>query len=423
MAMREPVKEMSARGTISRRDLARLLSSGVAALGVSAWVPPRVRGFQGSAPQGAPTRGAASGPPVLFRLSSNENNYGLAPAAVASLTATKVLAQACRYGGEASQQLTQALARANGVPPESIMLAAGSGEILRAVTLAFTGPGKPLVQASPTFEAPGRTAEAIKAEVRAVPVTSQGLHDLKAMAAVSVNAGLAFVCNPNNPTGGINPDAEVVAFLSSFRAASKDGYVLVDEAYYEYATHPAYASAIPMALKDPKVLVSRTFSKIHGMAGMRVGFLVGHPDALALVRAKTSSGTLSSMSAAAALASFEDQAYLARQKTLNAEARAFTRKAFVAAGCTVLPSEGNFIMVDVKREAAVFQQMCREVGVAIARPFPPLTNFARITIGTAEDMQKAVPLMLPLLSAPPRTLSPAAAPRGGDDWLPADGGC
>jgi histidinol-phosphate aminotransferase len=409
---------------MSRRDVARLLSGGVAALGLSTLAPARAHGFQGAASQGARARGAAAaGPPVLYRLSSNENNYGLAPAAIASLTANNVLAQACRYGGEASGQLTQALAKANGVPPESILLAAGSGEILRAVTLAFTGPGKPLVLASPTFEAPGRTAEATKADVRAVPVTSLGLHDLKAMAAVSSGAGLAFICNPNNPTGGINPDAEVSAFVSAYRAASRDGYILVDEAYYDYATDPSYATAMPMTLKDPKVLVSRTFSKIHGMAGMRVGYLVGHPDALALVRAKTSSGTLSSMSAAAALASFEDRAHLARQKSLNAEARAYTRKAFVDAGCTVLPSEGNFIMVDIKRESAVFQQMCREVGVAIARPFPPLTNFARITIGTAEDMQKAVPLMLPLLTAPPRTLAPSSAPRGGADVFLADDAC
>ena len=156
-----------------------------------------------------------------------------------------------------------------------------------------------------------------KAEVRAVPVTATGLHDLKAMAGVSAGAGMAFICNPNNPTGGINPDAEVAEFVKAFRAASSDGYVLMDEAYYDYATDPAYATAIPLIAKDPKVLVSRTFSKIHGMAGMRVGYLVGHPDALAIVRAKTSSGTLSAISAAAALASFEDQAYLANQKKLK----------------------------------------------------------------------------------------------------------
>ena len=323
----------------------------------------------------------------------------------------KVIAQACRYGGEASGQADRRRWRKRTASrPNHIMLAAGSGEILRAVTLAFTGPGKALVLASPTFEAPGRTAQMTKAEVRAVPVTATGLHDLKAMAGVSSGAGhgLHLQSQQSRPAASTRTPRSR-EFVKAFRAASPDGYVLMDEAYYDYATDPSYATAIPMIAKDPKVLVSRTFSKIHGMAGMRVGYLVGHPDALAIVRAKTSSGTLSAISAAAALASFEDQAYLANQKKLNTEARAFTRKAFVDAGYNVLPSEGNFVMVDVKREAAVYQQMCREAGVAIARPFPPLTNYARITIGTMDEMRKALPLMIPLLSAPSQDLGSGGA--------------
>ena len=134
------------------------------------------------------------------------------------------------------------------------------------------------------------------------------------MAGASAGAGLAFVCNPNNPTGGINPEAAVADFVKEFRAAAPDGYVLVDEAYCDYVTAPSYASAIPITMTDPRVLVSRTFSKIHGMAGVRVGYVIGHPDALAAIRARSSAGTLSSVSAAAALASFEDQDYLVRQR-------------------------------------------------------------------------------------------------------------
>jgi len=404
---------------LSRRDVARLMSVGLAALAL----PDRAAAEeQALRPPGRPQAGT----PVAFRLSSNENNYGLAPAAMAALRTKPVLGEACRYGGQSASDLTAALAKAHGVPAQHVMLAAGSGEILRAVTLAFTGPGKALVSASPTFEAPGRTAQSVKAEVRAIPVAADGTHDLKAMAAASAGAGLAFVCNPNNPTGGINTEAAVTIFAKEFRAASPEGYILSDEAYCDFVTDPAYASAIPLTMSDPRVLVSRTFSKIHGMAGIRVGYLIGHPDALALVRARTSAGTLSSMSAAAALASFEDQAYLVRQRTLNRDARAYTRKAFEDAGYKVLPSEGNFVMVDVRRESAVFQQMCREVGVAVARPFPPLTTYTRITIGTMDEMRKAVPLMLPLLSAPPRTLAPVLPASGGDDavfWDGDDAGC
>jgi histidinol-phosphate aminotransferase len=403
---------------LSRRDIGRLMSSGVAAM----VLPGRATGA--TLQPGRRQAATVPGTPVAFRLSSNENNYGLAPAAIAALKLKHVIGDACRYGGESTAALTAALARAHGVPAEHIMLAAGSGEILRAVTLAFSGPGKALVTASPTFESPGRTAQAAKADVRAIAVAADGTLDLKAMAAASSGVGLAFVCNPNNPTGGINPESAVAAFIKEFRAASPDGYVLVDEAYCDYVIDASYASAIPITMTDPRVLVSRTFSKIHGMAGIRVGYVVGHPDALAAIRAKTSSGTLSSVSAAAALASFEDQEHLIRQRALNREARAYTRKAFESAGCKVLPSEGNFVMVDVKREAAVYQQMCRDVGVAIARPFPPLTTYARITIGTMDEMRKAMNLIIPLLSAPARTLAPgSSAARGAEPLEHDDYGC
>ena len=389
--------------SLTRRDLARLMSAGVAAL----MLPSRAGGMvlEGG-------RGQMAAPPatsVAFRLSSNENNYGLAPAAIAALKVKQVIGYACRYGGESMADLTAALSKVHGVPPQHIMLAAGSGEILRAVTLAFTGPGKALVSAAPTFESPARTAQGAKTEVRAIPVAPDGTLDLKTMARASTGAGLAFVCNPNNPTGGINAGSAIAAFVKEFRDAAPEGYVLVDEAYCDYVTDASYASAIPITMTDPRVLVSRTFSKIHGMAGVRVGYVVGHPDALAAIRARSSAGTLSSVSAAAALASLEDQEHLVRQRTLNREARAFARNAFEAAGYKVLPSEGNFVMVDVRRESSIYQQLCREAGVAIARPFPPLTTYARITIGTMDEMRKALPIMIPLLTAPARTTSPVSS--------------
>ncbi len=403
MPQKSPNFDALRKATFTRRDLGRLMSAGVAALAVP-------RGVSGWTIQDGRRQAATpASTPVAFRLSSNENNYGLAPAAIAAFRLKQVIGYACRYGGEATSDLTAALAKAHGVPAQHIMLAAGSGEILRAVTLAFTGPGKALVSASPTFESPARTAQGAKADVRAIPVAADGTLDLKAMAAASAGAGLAFVCNPNNPTGGINPESAVTGFVKEFRAASPEGYVLVDEAYCDYVTDTSYASAIPIAMTDPRVLVSRTFSKIHGMAGVRVGYVVGHPDALAAIRAKTSSGTLSSVSAAAALASFEDQEYLIRQRILNRDARAFTRKAFETAGYQVLPSEGNFVMVDVRRESSTYQQLCRDAGVAIARSFPPLTTYARITIGTMDEMKRALPLMIPLLSAPARTTSPGSS--------------
>jgi histidinol-phosphate aminotransferase len=403
--MSEATHAIEANDGMTRRDLGRLVTGGVAAL---AWSTRGESGMVGgAASQDAARRSVRSAAPVLFRLSSNENNYGLAPAAVEALKSGRSYAN--RYGGESVGKLTDALAKGHGVSAEHILLTPGSGEILRAVTLACTGPGKSLLAATPTFEAPARTARSVNAPVQAVPVAADGTHDLEAMAAAAAGTGLAFVCNPNNPTGGINSAAAVRRFLSAFRAAAPEGYVLVDEAYYDYVTDPTYETAVPITQTDKRVIVSRTFSKIHGMAGLRVGYAIGHPDTLALVRAKTSAGTLSSVSAGAALASLEDPAHLTRQRELNREARTFTRKAFEKAGYTVLPSEGNFVMVDVRRESTVFQELCRRAGIAIARPFPLLTNYARITIGTVEEMKKVVGLMLPLLSAPPfKTTTPAS---------------
>jgi len=390
---------------ISRRDLGRIVSGGIAVLAGTSRAGTRVLA------QGTARRAEGSAIPVTFRLSSNENNYGLAPAAVEALKSGRSYAN--RYGAESVGKLTEALAKLHGVPRDHILLTPGSGEILRAVTMAFTGPDKKLLAASPTFEAPERTARATNAAVQAVPVAPDGTHDLRAMAAAAAGTGLAFICNPNNPTGGVNSGAAVREFLTACRAAAPDAYVLIDEAYYDYATDTAYETAVPLAQADKRVMVSRTFSKIHGMAGLRVGYAIGHPDTLARVREKTSAGTLSSVSAGAALASLEDPAHLKRQRELNAEARTFTRKAFEHAGYTVLPSEGNFVMVDVRRESTLFQDLCRQSGIAIARPFPPLTNYARITIGTVEEMKKVMAIMLPLLSAPaPKTTLAPAGPGG-----------
>ncbi|HEY0303101.1 MAG TPA: aminotransferase class I/II-fold pyridoxal phosphate-dependent enzyme, partial [Rhizomicrobium sp.] len=145
---------------------------------------------------------------------------------------------------------------------------------------------------------------------------------------------------------------------------------------------------------------------------MRLGYAIAHPDTLALIRAQASSGTLSSVTAGAGLASIEEPAHLAKMKELNRQARVFTVKAFEKAGYTVLPSEANFIMVDVRRESTEYTALCREAGVSIARPFPPFTKHARITIGTVDEMKKAVALMVPLLSAPAKAATPTSTSSG-----------
>ena len=177
--------------------------------------------------------------------------------------------------------------------------------------------------------------------------------DLPAMAAKAAGAGMFFICNPNNPTGGVNSAASIDEFVAAVRSVSPDALILIDEAYFEYVEDPSYATAIPLTAKDPRIIVSRTFSKIHGMAGLRVGYAIGHPDALGAMRAYMSQGTISGLSASTALASLNDTAHMAKQVAMNKDARAYTVKAFTDAGFKVLPTQANFVMVDVKRDAVL----------------------------------------------------------------------
>lgn len=340
---------------------------------------------------------APAGKPI--RIGSNENPYGLGPAALAAVTA--VCPEANRYPGASIGELTARLAEVHSVSRDRILLSPGSGEILRAATRAFTGPAKSLVEASPTFENPGRTAKMSGAPVFDIPVTAGGSMDLPAMAAKAAGAGMFFVCNPNNPTGGVNSSASIDEFVASVRKVSPDALILIDEAYFEYVEDPSYATAIPLTAKDPRIIVSRTFSKIHGMAGLRVGYAIGSPEALGAMRSYMSQGTISGLSASTALASLNDTAHMAKQVALNKEARAYTVKGFTDAGFKVLPTQANFVMVDVKRDVPGFQAQCREQGVMIARAFPPLTTHARVSIGTMDEMKRAMAVMLPLLAAAP----------------------
>jgi histidinol-phosphate aminotransferase len=355
---------------------------------------------------------------AALRLGSNENPCGLGPAAKDAFVAAA--GEANRYPGRSSQALIDALATQHKVEPSWIYLTPGSGELLRAATLAFTSPAKSLVVASPTFEAPGRAAAAIGAPVQAVPVTSEGRLDLDAMAAKAAGAGMFFLCNPNNPTGASVPAAAVAQFVSTVKAAAPDAKILVDEAYFEYVDDPGYATAVPLAQADPRVFVTRTFSKIYGMAGLRVGYAIAHPDTLAALRRQGSSGTLCSASLAAAAAALADAPHLAAEKARNTAARRFTRERFEAAGYRVLPSSANFLMIDVKRDASAFQAICRQHQIMVARAFPPLTSCVRLSIGTQAEMDEAVPAMLALLETPPPASARAAAIDRAAAW---DGAC
>ncbi len=380
---------------LTRRALGRSFALGT--LGAALWPDDAASAMQAANP---------AMPPRLIRIGANENPYGIGPAAAEAVRQHIIVAN--RYPFDMASTLTETLAKFHDLPVDWIALSPGSGDVLRAVTMTFTSPARHLVGAAPTFEAPARIAEMTGAPVKAIKVLPNGQLDLKSMAAQAAGAGLMYVCNPNNPTGSIVSAAAVADFVAQVRKVNADAYVLVDEAYSDLVDDPSYGSATALIKNDKRIIVSRTFSKIHGMAGLRVGYAIAHPDTQNILRRNLPSGNISVTSLAAANASMNDPENMKKQKQLNRDTRAVTRRAFEKAGFTVLPSEANFIMVDIKRDSREYQNACRQAGVLIARPFPPLDTYARITIGTAEEMQKATPILLSLLQTSPHPTSASA---------------
>ena len=366
------------------------------------------------------TRGVSQGTAVrpprqldsVIRIGSNENPYG--PGASALSAIGEALPEANRYAFGALGDTVDAIAAHLGVARDHVALGCGSSEVLDAAVSAFTSRESGLVTASPTFELPAERARAAGAPVVEVRVDAHGRLDLDGMLDRVTGSGLVYLCNPNNPTSTSHAAADVQAFIERVRNRSPRTTVLVDEAYHDYVESPAYATAIPLATADPGVIVTRTFSKIHGMAGLRIGYTVGQPATVRRLRPWLGGMTMSVLSAAAARASLADGAHIARQRVLNAEAKAFTLAALARSGCTAYASDANFVMVDVGRDSRAFGSACAARQVRIGRPFPPLDHHARIGLGTIDEMRRATAVFSEILAAPPDVTARWPHP---DDWL------
>lgn len=326
-----------------------------------------------------------------IRLTSNENPLGPFPDSMAAIR--DAFAGAGRYPMNVQPSmadLTQALAERAGCSSDNVVLGAGSGEILKSCAQAFTGPGRPLVTASPSYLQTPRVARYLGAEVRSIPITAEGMLDLDAMAEAARGAGLVFFCNPNNPTGTVHTAADVRGFVDTVRRTSPETVIHFDEAYHEYVTDPDYESAAGMATEMESVFVSRTFSKCFGMAGMRVGYGIGSGRTIARLQALALTVNIAVPTLAGASVALEDPDREAQERERNTEARAHTIDFFEGLGYQVMPSQTNFIFVDIGRPAAEFRDACREHGVGVGRDFPPMEQtHARISIGTLDEMRRA----------------------------------
>lgn len=385
---------------VSRRSFVATLGAGASGIIASPLISWRgheaLFAFQGAqAPESHSDRLLASRPGMI-RIDSNENPNG--PGQHVFDAITKHFTVANRYPVKESDDLLQMLAKVHNLKPENFILGCGSGELLRTAVQAFTSPTRGLVAPEPTFEAPGNFARFINRPVLAPKVDAKLALDLDAMADAAKNAGLVYFCNPNNPTATVHNASDVASFIDHVMKASPDAVVLLDEAYHEYVADPAYATAIPIALSNPRVVVTRTFSKVFGMAGMRAGYAVGQPDTLKKMQSWLLGSNVNQLALAAAAATVGNKAHIAEEVRKNREARAFTRKFFEASGYTVHAADANFFMVDIRRDPKEFKMECAKHKVAVGRAFPALATYARISIGTMPEMKKAVNVFRTVLS-------------------------
>src|SRR6266511_4244911 len=356
--------------SISRRRFVQLLGAGAAA----AFVRPTLS--LAKSPEHVP---AAAG---VVRLSANENPYGPSPKALQAITDSFGLA--CRYPDEHNNVLIENLAKLNDVNRDHILLGDGSGEILKLCAETFTGKerGK-LVAADPTFEAILNNASVNGAEVMKVPLTTTFAHDMPKMLATA-KQGLIYVCNPNNPTASITPKNELSEFIGK---TPRETMILVDEAYFHYADSPDYESVIPLVKDHSNLIVSRTFSKVYGMAGLRCGYCVAQKETLEQLRAHQMWDSVNIMALAAASACLDDPDQVPNGQRLNNEAKTFTIGELDKLGYKTIPSQANFIMFDCKRPVLPLIKAMKDRNVHVGRLFPALPNHMRLTIGKKTEME------------------------------------
>nr|MBA2435697.1 aminotransferase class I/II-fold pyridoxal phosphate-dependent enzyme [Chthoniobacterales bacterium] len=326
---------------------------------------------------------------AIVRLSSNENPYG--PSANALKAMSDAFGLVNRYPDDQANILVESLAQLHGVERGQILLGNGSGEILKLCADVFTGPltsetKKPsgaLVVADPTFEAILYHAKLKGAEIVKVPLTPSFAHDLPKMLAAA-KRGVVYICNPNNPTASITPAKEIRDFIAQ---APKETMILVDEAYHHYADSPDYESVIPLVKEHRNLIVARTFSKIYGMAGLRSGYCVAQSFTVERMRERQSWDSTNVLALVAAGASLADAEHVSKGRALNTETRAFTAGELKKMGYESIPSQANFIMVDLKRPVVPVRNTLMQRKIQVGRLFPALPNHLRLTIGKKAEME------------------------------------
>jgi histidinol-phosphate aminotransferase len=323
--------------------------------------------------------------PGTLRLCFNENPHGPPPSAVRAAQAA--LTRANRYADqEEFDTLAALIAEREGVTPAHVLLGTGSSELLALAAIAFLHDRGQLVSGDPVFPHMINMAERIGARIRRVPLDLSGAHDLDAMGgAVGPETRLINVCNPNNPTGTIVGGDRLRTFCER---VSGNAPVVVDEAYHELVDAPGHASMVPLARDGVPVLVMRTFSKVYGMAGYRVGYAIAPPALIERLRVHQSTD-LGPAPIAAAIAAYRDRAFVERSRRLVREARELTERGLDELGINHIPSHASFIWFESGPTRRNLPVWLNARGVRISWDVEPLSgDWARVSIGTTAEMRR-----------------------------------
>jgi histidinol-phosphate aminotransferase len=372
---------MDSKFAVSRRGFVGGVATAVGALTIA---PDKFLIAQAPAP-----RLQQAGPEAEYdgyaKLAANENPWGPPDSVM------KAMSNAMKYSnryGYPDGGIVQEIARHHGVKPENVMIAAGSGEILDVVGSAFASNGKKVVGVEPTFSQVYQHVTSVKGAAITLPLREDFSQDIPALIRVTRrnyrDVGFVYICNPNNPTGRVVPKQDIRQLLDGI---PEDTPVLIDEAYHHFVEDPSYATSVPYVLEGRPVIIARTFSKIAGLAGMRLGYAIAPREIIQLMR-PYSTGTINAIVKHGGVAALKDTASQAQVKQMTLDLRKKAVANVESLGFKTIPSDTNFFMIHIKRPVQPVIEEFKKRGVLVGRPFPPMTDFLRVSVGTAPEMDR-----------------------------------
>ena len=321
---------------------------------------------------------------LMAKLNANENPYGPSPMAVEAIV--KYAGNGNRYAWKELYDLMDKIAVKEGVKQDNIMMGPGSSDLLEKTAMVFFQKGGNIVSADPAYMSLIKVAEATGATWKAIPLKKDWSHDLAAMeAAIDSETKLVYICNPNNPTGSMTEHAELLDFCS--RVSTKVP-IFIDEAYLGFLEDADKKSMVSLIAQGKNVIIARTFSKIQGMAGIRVGYVVAQPATLEIIQAVTRGGMgISLPSIHGAMASMDDIEFQNKSRALNKECREYVYENLKRMGFEYIPSSTSFIIFPIEMEGKGFLEKMTALGVGV-RAFDIMgKNWCRVSMGTMDEMK------------------------------------